>query len=183
MEQDLFEVGVNAAKGEVVSIKLEAFDLSTDPCLPHSLGIGFNSAHTWLIVIMVVCILSTFFSAYSERWRSQICNMFYPKRAEPRAKYLVQRIKAGRGYRRIHLEKLAMIDSQREKKVLEISPIAKIGYLLKKCFRMSTLTCHGCGYTKMKPSTNDYEEKQAVGGNGSSKVKYMLCSDCLKDLK
>ena len=93
MEQDLLQVGINAAKGNVVSIKLDAFDLSTDPCLPHPLETGYKSAHTWLIVIMVVCILSTFFSAYSERWRSQICNMFYPNRAEPRAKYLAQRIK------------------------------------------------------------------------------------------
>ena len=86
MQQDLIELGVNAAKGEVVSLKLEAFDLSTDPCLPHAVGSGYDTAHTWLIIIMVVCILSTFFSAYSARWSSQICNMFYPKRAEPRAK-------------------------------------------------------------------------------------------------
>ena len=90
MERDLFEVGADAVEGKTVSIKLEAFDLSTDPCLPHSLGTGYNSAHTWLIVIMVVCILSTFFSAYSARWRSQICNMFYPKRAEPRARGAIQ---------------------------------------------------------------------------------------------
>ena len=90
----MFQVGVKAEKGDVVGLKLEAFDLSTDPCLPHPLDTGYSSAHAWLVVIMVVCILSTFFSAYSERWRSKICNRFYPKRAAPRAKYLVQRIKA-----------------------------------------------------------------------------------------
>ena len=84
---------------------------------------------------------------------------------------------AGRGYRRIHLERLAIIDSQREKKVLDLSPIAKMGFQLKKCFCLSTVTCHGCG---TKPSSSNYEEKQS--GVGTSSVKFVLCSDCLKDL-
>ena len=58
--------------------------------------------------------------------------------------------------------------------------MAKFVQAFRKFFGLKTTTCHGCN---VKPSPNEYEEKLAVGADGSSKVKYILCSDCLKDLK
>merc|ERR1712243_10497 len=59
---------------------------------------------------------------------------------------------------RLHLEKLAIRESLREKKVLEISPMAKFVQAFRKFFGLKTTTCHGCN---VKPSPNEYEEKLA----------------------
>ena len=63
----------------LATIPLEPIDLTTDPCLPipkhtHKRMIG------WIVFIIVFCLLTCIIEAYTSRWRSQICNLFYPKR-------------------------------------------------------------------------------------------------------
>ena len=68
-------------------LKIEAFNLSTDPCLPRSRQTDGSSLGP-IFTIMVVCLLSCLIDAYFSRLRAQICNLFFPLRADERAKYL-----------------------------------------------------------------------------------------------
>ena len=157
-EKEIVEARVQAEKGGLVSIKLEAFDISTDPCMPQPSQLQYTTVPFFLLVgIVLVCLFSTFFSAYSARWRPQICNLFYPELAEPRAHYLKKKIFAGRGYRRAHLVNIASRESSRREKILELSPASKILFIAKRCLRLKTKICHGC---RKKLSTSDnYSER------------------------
>ena len=62
MEQGL-SLGDLLGNDEVVSLEIEAFDLSTDPCLPRPIRTNHTNL-AWLIIIMFVCFLSCIFSAY-----------------------------------------------------------------------------------------------------------------------
>ena len=75
------ETGVDAV------LKVEAFDLSTDPCLPRSRQTGGCSLGP-IFAVLFLCLLSCLIDAYFSRGRAQICNLFFPFRADERAKYL-----------------------------------------------------------------------------------------------
>ena len=75
------ESGVDAV------LKVEAFNLSTDPCLPRSRQTGVSSLGP-IFAVLFLCLLSCLIDAYFSRVRAQICNLFFPFRADERAKYL-----------------------------------------------------------------------------------------------
>ena len=68
-------------------LEIQAFNLSTDPCLPRSKQTDGSSLGP-IFAIMFVCFLSCLIDAYFSRLRAQICNLFFPLRADERAKYL-----------------------------------------------------------------------------------------------
>ena len=68
-------------------LKIKAFDLSTDPCLPRSKQSDAVSLGP-IFAILVVCFISCVVEAYFSRLRAIICSIFYPVRANERAKYL-----------------------------------------------------------------------------------------------
>ena len=83
MEQGIKLNGLlkEAADGEIpkLNLKLEAFDLSTDPCLPVPVKTD------WILLVPLIALVglslvSCFLDAYIQRLRSQICNLFYPER-------------------------------------------------------------------------------------------------------
>ena len=76
-------------------IQIHAMDLTTDPCLPKPKATD-KSMIGWIIFIILFCFLTCLLEAYTSRWRSQICNMFYPNRASSRALYLYKKISTGR---------------------------------------------------------------------------------------
>ena len=70
-----------AANGEIpkLNLKLEAFDLSTDPCLPVPVKSDWVQLVP-LIALVGISLISCFLDAYVQRLRSGICNLFYPER-------------------------------------------------------------------------------------------------------
>ena len=87
MEQGMSFRSFMDEKGVEGVLKIEAFNLSTDPCLPRSRQTDGSSLGP-IFTIMFVCLLSCLIDAYFSRLRAQICNLFFPLRADERAKYL-----------------------------------------------------------------------------------------------
>ena len=68
-------------------LKVQAFDLRTDECLPK--GIRTDTSTIGIIfTVMIICLCSCIIDAYFSRLRAIILNIFYPERAQERAKYL-----------------------------------------------------------------------------------------------
>ena len=83
-------------------IEVVAFNLTTEPCLPDPKRTDLSVL--WPIyVLLLACLLSCAVSAYMNRLKHQICNVFFPDRAKERAKFLDREIKAGRGRRKREL--------------------------------------------------------------------------------
>ena len=70
-----------AENGEIpmMNLHLEAFDLSTDPCLPVPIKTDFWKMGP-LIILLSISVITCFLDAYLQRIRSQICGLFYPER-------------------------------------------------------------------------------------------------------
>ena len=105
--ESIFKSKPNSKESNLAThdFEIEAFDLRTDPCIPRPIY-THQLQMTWLILVILFCTVSCIFDTFSYRWRSQICNLFYPKRSDSRAVNLYQRIRAGREERRIHLGNL-----------------------------------------------------------------------------
>ena len=113
----------------LATIKIEAFDLKTDPCLPKPI-MTEKMKLAPLIGIMFACFISCILDAYCARWRSMICNKFFPERATSRSRYLYKKILAGRGQRRFQLRLIAIREKFKADRLLEIS----IGGKLSQCW-------------------------------------------------
>ena len=68
-------------------LSIKAFNLSTDPCLPRPHQTDTVSLAP-IFTILIVCFISCVVEAYFSRLRAIICSIFYPDRANERAKYL-----------------------------------------------------------------------------------------------
>ena len=107
MEQGL-DFGVLLNNHESIGqIRLTAFDFTTDPCLTKPKATDQRMIG-WIIFINVLCFLTCLLETYTSRWRSQICNMFYPNRANSRAKYLYKKIFTGRSRRRLEIHQICI---------------------------------------------------------------------------
>ena len=127
---------------------------------------------------MIICITSCVIDAYSARWRSQICNTFYPKRALSRSQYLYHRIIAGRGHRRFQLRLIAVREKKRFDRLLEISILIKMKTKLLKCIQKSPkVICNGC---MCKTKTENIVQK-TFRGDDNEKIIVDICDDCLRD--
>ena len=67
--------------------KVQAFDLRTDECLPKGIRTD-TSTFGIIFTVMIICLCSCIIDAYFSRLRAIILNIFYPERAQERAKYL-----------------------------------------------------------------------------------------------
>ena len=128
MEQG-FKLGDMLKNKALATIKIEAFDLKTDPCLPKPI-MTEKMKLAPLIGIMFACFISCILDAYCARWRSMICNKFFPERATSRSRYLYKKILAGRGQRRFQLRLIAIREKFKADRLLEIS----IGGKLSQCW-------------------------------------------------
>ena len=115
----------------VQDLEILAFDLRTDPCIPKPVYTK-KFQMLWLIEIILFCVVSCIFDIYINRWRSQICNIFYPKQSECRAINLYNRIKNGRQDRRKYLELILSHQRNKGKKLLQISTAARLQGVNKK---------------------------------------------------
>ena len=180
MEQG-FKLGDMLENKDIVTLKIEAFDLKTDPCLPKPLFTEHMKLAP-LIVIMLCCFISCILDAYCARWRSKICNKFYPGRATSRSCYLYKKILAGRGQRRFQLRLIAIREKLTADRLLEISIGGKLGQYWKRLMAWlgiqdKKLICHGC-LEKTEKKSSIEKQYQDKGEN----VTVHLCNDCNKDV-
>lgn len=136
---------VQNGETSIVSLQIEAFDLSTDPCLPVAKNTEKRKLG-WLLVIVFVCIFSCLADAYAARWRSQICNLFHEKKAKERAQYLLNRITAGRGNRRFQLRLIASREKRRQDRLAEISLAHKLSQCISRfiLLHLKVELCYDC---------------------------------------
>ena len=94
----------NAGKNILKHKKIEvvAFNLTTEPCLPDPKNTD-KAVLLPIYLLLLACLLSCALSAYMNRLKHQICNVFFPDRAKERAKFLDREIKIGRGRRKREL--------------------------------------------------------------------------------
>ena len=164
---------------ETHELDIQAFDLQTDPCLPRPIY-THKFQMTWIILVILFCTISCIFDTFSYRWRSQICNLFYPKRSESRAVNLYNRIRTGREERRIRLEIIATREKFRQEKLLRISMVEGVKTWFRECKnKKGTRTCHGCLHVVQ---VNDVTQKEYKKDRwGVKNITVTLCNDCLKD--
>lgn len=82
-----FSAILNDTDAKFNILKIEAFDLRTDPCLPKA-KMTPTSILVPIILIVLFCAISCCLDAYATRLRGTICNFFHPKRANERAHFL-----------------------------------------------------------------------------------------------
>jgi hypothetical protein len=88
MEQGIsFSSMIKDTDAKLNILKIEAFDLRTDPCLPKA-KMTPPSILVPIILILLFCAISCIVNAYATRLRAIICNFFHPGRADERANFL-----------------------------------------------------------------------------------------------
>ena len=83
-------------------IEVAVFNLTTEPCLrdPNKTNQGVLLP---VYLLLLACLLSCTINVYMNRLKHQICNLFFPKRAEERARFLHRDILGGRARRKMEL--------------------------------------------------------------------------------
>ena len=148
-----FKLGDMLKNKALATIKLEAFDLRTDPCLPKPIKTEKMKLAP-LIGIMFACFISCILDAYCARWRSMICNKFFPERATSRSRYLYKKIQAGRGQRRYQLRLIAIREKLKADRLLDISIGGKLGQYWQRL-----MGCLGIQAKLYIPSTIKFEKR------------------------
>lgn len=135
MEQGIsFSSFMEGADADLNILKVEAFNLSTDPCLPRSNQTDASSLVP-IFALLFTCLISCIMDAYFSRLRAQICNLFFPNRADERAKYLYKytfkqyavsnktcrKIELGRKSRFNHLNLILSREMDKRKRTKELS--------------------------------------------------------------
>ena len=131
-------------------------------------------------LLLLAAAISCALEVYMSRIRANMCNLFYPDRAEERADYLYYKITSGRINRRYHLLLIIRREIERKIRLVRFSPLKR----LTKClFRTCThrrhrnIICPGCGWkvkwSKCKDMSFTVVEK---------KVNAKICQDCDLDL-
>ena len=100
----------------------------------------------FLSCIIILCFVTCFSDAYSRRWRSLICNLFFPDISMARGRYLYAKIVAGRLARKVKLKSIAI----REKKRQDFEEENSIGGRMKCCAGMCKCCEKGSKVIKMK---------------------------------
>ncbi|XP_059079797.1 protein sneaky-like [Tigriopus californicus] len=160
---------VNSGEVSLASLKLEGFDMSSEPCLPRATHTSYSSLSI-LALIIVVSGCSCIFDAYACRWRAVICNFYYSTRAKERGEYLYKRIKAGRGNRRFQMTLVVKRELKRRELLRTFASWANIPIIA-----MLNLRAWRCPSCMWKAPKSDCVS--VVIGN----EKTWICSDCYKD--
>ena len=98
-------IGRAASVTNVQTLSLQAFNLTTDVCLPVPTPTSYEHI-TPIYILISISLLTCATEAYTSRLRSRICDFIYPERAKDRAAFLDRSLKAGRLARRNELRKL-----------------------------------------------------------------------------
>ena len=158
------------------TFKIDELELSTIPCLP-------DPVHTDMKVIAIIisivafCMLTCLLDAYTHRWRSQICNMFFPKRARARALDLYKRVTVGRDHRKkYHLRTVAITEKKKNDLLLKISMLTKLEHLIRLKIKSNIDMCNGCHVREQNMKKVDFKD------NFGETINVTLCNDCMKDI-
>lgn len=160
---------VQSGEVSLASLKLEGFDLSTEPCLPRAKRTSYRSLSV-LALIIVVSGFSCIFDAYACRWRAQICNFYYPLRAKERGEYLYKRIKAGRGNRRFQMTIAVKRELKRRAQLKEFSWWTK--FVASSRSSKMSWKCPACKWNIPKTDCTEIDL-------GTEKT--LICQDCHLD--
>ena len=181
-------------------IQVTKVDLTTDPCLPIPKSTA-NDMIGWILFIITFCLVTCLLEAYTARWRSQICNLFYPEIAQYRAIHLYEKISLGRDRRRSGIRQIAIKEKRkhenRQKATLmegiflrfnqkfkqfsiflfpKLHPkIQSICQFFDSNFGKETTLCHGCTLNVMKGEISQKKFRNNIG----QYVLVTLCEDCL----
>ena len=88
---------------KIINIAIQPFNLTSDPCLPVAMKTDAGRLGV-IFGLLTFCMLTCFLDAYISRWRSRICNTFFPMRATERGRFLYKKIQAGRRSRHHQLQ-------------------------------------------------------------------------------
>ena len=183
-------------------IQITKLDLTKDPCFPIPKSTA-NDMIGWILFIIFFCIVTCVLQAYTTRWQSQICNLFYPEIANCRAVYLYNKICLGRDIRKKEIQEILIKERKKHDIYHEITLLGKFySYLrqkykqftiilypklhpnFRKLFRFfsnqfgkETILCYGC-------NINTLEEKtlpKVLENDTGEKIYVTLCEECLKD--
>ena len=182
-------------------IQVTKVDLTTDPCLPIPKSTA-NDMIGWILLIISFCLVTCILEAYMARWRSQICNLFYPEIAKCRATYLYNKISLGRYLRKKEIDQILTKEKKKHDTYLKITLLGKFYSSLRQeyeqfsiflypklhpifqkiCrffnrhFGKETTLCHGCAiHTVVEKSS------QKIFIFINEKISVTLCEDCLKE--
>ena len=161
---------------DLISLNVQGFNLSTDPCLPSPKTTNHVQIAV-IAIIIIVCSLSCLFDAYTSRLRAKICNMCFPTRAKQRAEYLYKHIQTGRKTRRIQLGMIVGRELDiRDRKAKFFS---SFNWLKDKIGRKHKVVsaCPGCN-SKIKQG--DGHEFALTRNN--KKTKTVICKLCFSDI-
>ena len=182
-------------------IQITKVDLTTDPCLPIPKSTA-NDMIGWILLIISFCLVTCILEAYMARWRSQICNLFYPEIAKYRAIHLYEKISLGRDHRESGLHQIAIKEKTKhenrqkatlmgdtfllfDKKIEQFSiflfpklhsKIQSICRFFDSNFGHETTLCHGCALNVVKEQTSQKEFIHNISGQYAT---ITLCDDCL----
>ena len=98
-------IGNAASATQEQNLNIQAFNLTTDACLPVPTPTSTDKLFP-IYFLISLCFFTCGLEAYTSRLRCRICNFFYPERAKERASFLHRSLKAGRMARRHELRKI-----------------------------------------------------------------------------
>ena len=182
-------------------IQITKVDLTTDPCLPIPKSTA-NDMIGWILFIITFCLITCILEAYTARWRSQICNLFYPEIAKYRAIHLYEKIYLGRCHREDGLQQIAIKEKTKHENRQKATLLGNTFFLFNKRFEqfsillfpklhsriqsvcrffnsnfgLETTLCHGCAINVVKEQTSQKEFKNHIAGQY---ITITLCEDCL----
>ena len=183
-------------------IQITKVDLTTDPCLPIPKSTGYDMIG-WILFIIIFCLVTCLLEAYIARWRSQICNLFYPEIAKCRAVYLYNQICLGRYIRKMEIQQVLTKEKKKHDTYLKISLLGKFYLSLRQKYEQftiflypklhpkfqkifqffnnhfgkETIFCHGCAIYILKEKASQKIFKNKTG----EIINVTLCEDCLSD--
>ena len=146
------------------------FDLTTEPCLPRPEWTEQQDLLA-ILAITLACTISCFFDAFVSRWRSKICNVYFPVRAWERGEFLHKRIRTGRELRRAELKLIIRHELNRRMRTEQLGLRSWLNRAGSN-FQLSPFPpCPGCG--KRMPS-----EDQAKCSLSCPDIEVTICLEC-----
>ncbi len=167
--------GLKYGKVNVIDVKLEGFNLTTEPCLPNT-SLTKHGQTAIIVTLVFACLLSCIFDAYASRLRAKICNLCFPDRAEQRAKYLYKCIKTGRMARRIQFSMTVGRQLDIQKRAMEFCMCWNWVFTNQFYKNVNGQPCPGCKKVMKK------EDKRSILlRHQTEQPKTVICSECYND--
>ena len=168
---------INDFKANKKKLTIRGFNMSTAQCLPKA---SHPDRYSIAIigVIFLTCAVSLVLQAYSTRLSAKICNVFYEKKAEERARYLYNRIMVGRTARRHQLRRVVARRVKAIKAAEEISYTTWLGRCIARKLKYDArLECPGC-----RKSIKAGQEVAFTVTEDDETLECSICQDCHKEV-